>query len=189
MSRAVEITRLDLSFAELRKMAKKEKSPLVVRRMLAIAPSDPEANGVLADTLASRQAFADAVPHYRAYLAAHGSNGNEWTGLGIALVATGKPAEAVEAFRNAVAANASNAQFRINLARALLDQGDSGAALEEARRAATAVPDEPAAHDVLARAFATRGMLDFARREFQRALQLDPQYAPSVEGLKQLAGR
>lgn len=37
MSGAVKVTRLDLSSVELRKLAKKEKNPLIVRRMLAIA--------------------------------------------------------------------------------------------------------------------------------------------------------
>jgi hypothetical protein len=47
-------------------------------------PSDPEAHGVLADIYASHQAFSEAIPHYRAYLASHPTDGNEWTGLGIA---------------------------------------------------------------------------------------------------------
>lgn len=37
MSRPVKITRLDLSAAELRRLAKKEKNPLIVRRILGIA--------------------------------------------------------------------------------------------------------------------------------------------------------
>ena len=37
MSGAVKMTRLDMSAAELRKAAKKERNPLVVRRILAIA--------------------------------------------------------------------------------------------------------------------------------------------------------
>jgi len=138
---------------------------------------------------AAHQAFADAIPHYRGYLAVHPTDGNEWTGLGIALIATGNAAEAAQAFRQAVGADPSNAQFRVNLARALLDQGETGAALDEAQRAVAAAPNEPAAHDVLARAFAGRGALDAARREFQRALQIDPKYAPAIEGLRQIGGR
>ena len=37
MSGAVRITRLDLSAADLRRLSKKQKNPLVVRRMLAMA--------------------------------------------------------------------------------------------------------------------------------------------------------
>jgi transposase len=37
MSGAVRITRFDLSAAELRRLSKKQKNPLIVRRMLAIA--------------------------------------------------------------------------------------------------------------------------------------------------------
>ena len=75
MSGAVEITRLDLSSAELRKLAKKEKNPLVVRRMLAIAlvldgsdrKSAAEACGM------DRQTLRDWVHRY---------NGEGMAGLG-----------------------------------------------------------------------------------------------------------
>ena len=65
---SVKITRLDLSVVELRKLAKKEKSPLIVRRMLAIAlvlegtdrRSAAEACGM------DRQTLRDWVHHYNA---------------------------------------------------------------------------------------------------------------------------
>ena len=37
MSGVVRITRVDLSAADLRRLSKKQKNPLIVRRMLAIA--------------------------------------------------------------------------------------------------------------------------------------------------------
>ena len=68
MSGAVRITRLDLSAADLRRLAKKEKNPLIVRRMLAIAlvlegldrASAAQACGM------DRQTLRDWVHHYNA---------------------------------------------------------------------------------------------------------------------------
>ena len=68
MSGAVPITRLDLSPAELRGLSKKQKNPLVVRRMLAIALV---LEGVCRQTAAKacgmdRQTLRDWVHHYNA---------------------------------------------------------------------------------------------------------------------------
>jgi IstB-like ATP binding protein/Winged helix-turn helix len=68
MSGAVRITRLDLSAAELRKLAKKQTKPLIVRRMLAIALV---LDGVDRQTAArscgmDRQTLRDWVHHYNA---------------------------------------------------------------------------------------------------------------------------
>lgn len=68
MSGAVRITRLDLSAAELRKLAKKQTKPLIVRRMLAIALV---LEGVDRQTAArscgmDRQTLRDWVHHYNA---------------------------------------------------------------------------------------------------------------------------
>ena len=68
MSGAIGITRLDLSVGQLRQLAKKEKNPLIVRRMLAIAlvlegsdrRSAAEACGM------DRQTLRDWVHHYNA---------------------------------------------------------------------------------------------------------------------------
>jgi transposase len=68
MSGAVRITRLDLSAVELRKLTKKQKKPLIVRRMLAIALV---LEGVDRQTAArscgmDRQTLRDWVHHYNA---------------------------------------------------------------------------------------------------------------------------
>lgn len=68
MSGAIRVTRVDLSVEQLRKQAKKEKNPLIVRRMLAIAlvlegldrRSAAEACGM------DRQTLRDWVHHYNA---------------------------------------------------------------------------------------------------------------------------
>jgi transposase len=68
MSGAVRITRLNLSAADLRRLAKKEKNPLIVRRMLAIAlvlEGSDRASAARACGM-DRQTLRDWVHHYNA---------------------------------------------------------------------------------------------------------------------------
>jgi Flp pilus assembly protein TadD len=144
------------------------------------------AHGLLADAFAARREFEAAIPHYREYLAAFPNDGHAWTGLGIALISSGRAPEAVEAFRRAVASAPDNVRFRLNLARALLDSGNLAEAATVAREAAAANPADPAPHDILARIAVSEGRLDAARLHFQRALQVDPSFAPALDGLRAL---
>lgn len=68
MSGAVRITRLDLSAADLRRLAKKEKNPLIVRRMLAIALVLEGSDRACAAKACGmdRQTLRDWVHHYNA---------------------------------------------------------------------------------------------------------------------------
>ncbi len=81
------------------------------------------AHSILADVYSERHAFDQAIPHYRAIVAAQPRNGAAWTGLGVALASTNRLNEAVTAFQQAVAADPANAQYRQNLARALQMSG------------------------------------------------------------------
>lgn len=139
------------------------------------------AHAQLANTFAASGRFAEAIPHYRAYLAAHGADAAAWTGLGIAQAQTGAAREALDAFRRAASADPSP-QSRLNLARALVENGE----LDDAQRLASQLPQEPAAHDVLGRVHLRRGDTAAARAAFERALQIDPAYAPARDALRAL---
>lgn len=68
MSGAVRITRVDLSAMDLRRLAKKEKNPLIVRRLLAIAlvlEGSDRASAAHACGM-DRQTLRDWVHHYNA---------------------------------------------------------------------------------------------------------------------------
>lgn len=68
MSGGVPITRLDLSAADLRRLSKKQKNPLIVRRMLAIALVLEEVDRQTAAKACGmdRQTVRDWVHHYNA---------------------------------------------------------------------------------------------------------------------------
>lgn len=154
------------------------------REALRITPDFAEAHGLLADALASQEAFEKAIPHYRAFVKARPQDVNAWTGLGVASALSGRSEDAVAAFRAAVAAAPDTSRLRQNLARALLSSGRVGDAAKEAERAVTLDSNDPSAHEVLGRVFVAQRRFDDARRAFERALRLDPSYAPAVEGLR-----
>lgn len=154
------------------------------REALRIKQDFVEAHGLLADALASRQAFDEAIPHYRAFVAARPQDVNAWTGLGVASIMTGRAEDAIAAFRSAADAAPDNSRLRQNLARALLDTGKLETAEAEAQRSVALDRNDPAAHEVLGRTFAAQRRFADARNAFQRSLQLDPSYAPALEGLR-----
>ncbi|HKW00246.1 MAG TPA: tetratricopeptide repeat protein [Vicinamibacterales bacterium] len=154
------------------------------RLILAAAPDDAQAHGLLADALAGERAFTEAIPHYREFLEVHATDANAWTALGVALVASGKPADAIAAFRNAVNAAPENGHFRQNLARSLLERGDIGGAEEQAAQATALDPEDPGGHELLGRVLADQGKIDAARLQFTRSLELDPSYEPALQGLR-----
>jgi tetratricopeptide (TPR) repeat protein len=154
--------------------------------VIAQKPDDAAPHAIVADLLAEQQAFGDAIPYYQAFLKANPGNVNAWTGLGVAFVATGKPADAATAFRSAVDIDPKNSRLRQNLARALLASGAIADALTEAQQAVTHGPTDPVSFDVLGQALAKSGRIADARITFQRALQLDPTYQPAIAALRAL---
>jgi Flp pilus assembly protein TadD len=147
------------------------------------------AHGALANALAGRRRFAEAIPHYREYLAAHPADADAWTGLGIAFAQSGDRAGALRAFREAATAAPSNVRFQLNFARALLDAGEVDHAGRLAHDLSRAAPRDPAAHDILGRVLAAKGDRAGARAAFVRALQLDPGFLPAREALQAIADR
>jgi len=156
------------------------------REALRISPDFVEAHGLLADALSGRQAFEQAIPHYRAFVQARPQDVNAWTGLGVASALTGRNRDAVAAFTTAVTVAPGVSRLRQNLARALLDAGNLDNAAQEAQRAVALDANDPSAHEVLGRVFAAQRKFDDARRSFEQALRLDPSHAPAAEGLRSI---
>ena len=175
-SELLAVGAVDEAIDQLREFVREEPGLLATR----------SAHGLLADALAGRQAFGEAIPHYREYLAANPDDGRAWTGLAIANLMIGQTQEAVNGFRRAAAAEPGNVRFQLNLARALLDTGRVEEAAALAQQAAAAGPTDPAAYELLARVLASQGDVDGAREQFERALRLDPSFGPALDGLRSL---
>jgi tetratricopeptide (TPR) repeat protein len=129
-----------------------EDSLSMARQVLTAAPADHAAHALMAEAYSAQARFGEAIPHFEAYLRVQRDDGAGWTGLGIALMSSGRGADGVNAFRQAVAVAQQNAGYRMNLARALIDTGQPAAAIEHARAAVQLTGGDPAAVELLARA-------------------------------------
>ena len=147
-------------------------------------PVVPEAHGLIADALVRRDRAAEAIPHFRQWLDNEPANHSGWSSFGRVLFSAGRAGEAVEAFGRAVAASPGNGHYHQNLSLALLETGRVNEAETHARQAVTLLPAEPGTHDALARVLAAQGKIEDALREFRRALEIDPNYAPALDGLR-----
>lgn len=121
----------------------------ILQPLVTGATSDYAAHGLMAESLVAGGRFADAVPHYESYLRSQKDDGAGWTGLGIALMSSGRSSEGVGAFRQAVAVAPNHAGYRMNLARALIDTGQQAAAVEHAQMAVQLTQGDPAAMELL----------------------------------------
>jgi len=177
----VESGESDEGVTELQRFIEQEPDALAARA----------AEGLIGDALASRQAFADAIPHYRRYLEAYPNDIAGWTGLGVALAASGQASAATEAFRSVARLNPGDAHAEINLARSMIDAGDLEGAAVIVQQQIAAHPDAAAPFDLLGRIRAANGDVAGAREAFERALMVDPGFVPAREALADLgaAGR
>jgi tetratricopeptide (TPR) repeat protein len=150
------------------------------------APVVPRAHGLIADALVRRDRAAEAIPHFREWLGAEPENHSGWSTFGRVLFSAGRAGEAAEAFGRAVAASPGNGHYHQNLALALLETARVSEAASHAQQAVRLLPAEPGTHDALARVFAAQGHIDEALGEFRKALAIDPNYAPALEGLRAL---
>lgn len=157
-----------------------------LRMVLAAEPDHAEAHGLLAEALMQQRAFAEAVPHYEAFLKTNGRNANGWSQLGVALASIDKAADSIPSFKNAVDLEPGNSRFHQNLARVLLTVGKTDEAIAEAQQALRINALDPPALDIFGRALAQAGRLADAKVILDRAISLDPTYAPAIEALRAL---
>jgi Flp pilus assembly protein TadD len=124
----------------------------VLQPLVAGVQSDFAAHGLMAESLVAGGLFSEAIPHYEAYLRSQRDDGAAWTGLGIALMSSGRQTDGVAAFRQAVTVAPNHPGYRMNLARALIDAGQFAAAVEHAQMAVQLTQGDPAAIELLQRA-------------------------------------
>jgi tetratricopeptide (TPR) repeat protein len=150
--------------------------------------ANPEVDHLLAEALFETQAFDEAIPHFRAYLSAHGPDAEALHQLGIALMSTRQLLQAADAFRAVVALDPLDGAARRNWATTLVALGDAPAALEQAQQAVRLQPSDAGSADVLGRALELRGQGTEAERWYVRALTLDASFVDAREDLDRVRG-
>lgn len=137
---------LGRAYAELERT---EEAIAVLQPLVVGAGRDAAAHGLMAESLVAAGRFTEAIPHYDAYLRSQRDDGAGWTGLGIALMSSGRQTDGVAAFRQAVMVAPNHAGYRMNVARALIDTGQPAAAVEHAEMAVQLTQGDPAALELL----------------------------------------
>jgi tetratricopeptide (TPR) repeat protein len=102
------------------------------------------------------------------------------------LLATARNREAVIAFKEAIEADPHNGVAELGLATALGESSQPVATADAARRAIQKGADRPGARYILGRSLSECGRFHEAESELRRALQLDPDHAPSQTMLAEL---
>jgi predicted O-linked N-acetylglucosamine transferase (SPINDLY family) len=155
----------------------------IYRRILAVAPNQPDALhllGVLDHQLGRHDA---AIEQIRRAIAANGMEPAYHGNLGSVLSSVGRLDEAAAAFRRALELKPDQADACYNLGNALRDQGKSDEAIAAYRRALELRPGYAEAHNNLGNVLEILGRLDEAIACFRRALELNPAYAEASHNL------
>ncbi len=156
------------------------ESEAEVRKALAIAPDDPEANMWMASCMIFNGKKRDSLPHLRKAVAPWQQSFNAYGSLLSLLLEFGMNDEAIARGKDAVASNKNNTYFRRLLAQAYDQKGDQETALREYR---TALEEDN--YDVskaitrltVARLLWKMNRKDEARSEVQQVIDKGPAFA------------
>jgi tetratricopeptide (TPR) repeat protein len=139
---------------------------------LAYTDDNSEAEVGVADALAKRGQFDQAISHY--HLAQrYAADCAPFNNLGSLLARQGKFDEAAAQFRRALAFDPNSSAAHANLGMALARQNRSDESMEHFRRAIEINPLAITAHRGTARLLLLEGKIDEARAEFERAIAID----------------
>ncbi|MGE0815938.1 MAG: sulfatase-like hydrolase/transferase [Vicinamibacterales bacterium] len=168
-ARLAEVTSGELSGAALED---------ALRAILREDPRNPQAQVRLGYALVARQRCAEAIPLFRAAIAAAIPTADAHLGLAGCLAADGNVGEATAVLAAADAVEPGNPVVAANRGTLLSDAGRPDAALEFLERAVDADPDLHQARFALAIALARLGRREDAAREATGLLQRLPAAAP-----------
>ncbi|MEZ5290035.1 MAG: sulfatase-like hydrolase/transferase [Vicinamibacterales bacterium] len=157
-----------------------------LRAILREDPRNPQAQVRLGYALVARDRCADAVPLFRAAIAAGMPTADAYLGLAGCLAGDGKVEEAAAALAAADAVEPGNPVVAANRGTLLSDAGHPEAALDFLRRAVQADPDLHQARFGLAIALARLGRREEAAREAVVLLQRLPATAPQRAEVQRL---
>lgn len=144
------------------------------RAIVALAPSDSDANASLGDLYTSMNRQAEAEAAYRTLIRARPSNPEGYLRLGAVLAKGDQPAGAVDVLEKAIELAPGLAEPRLRLAEVLVRLGQPEKAEVYATQALGIAPSD-IAHNLMGAALASQGRLPEAVEHFRAALQLAPE--------------
>ena len=144
----------------------------VLRRLIDLAPSDPEAHYNLALAMAAMGDEDDAIHEFSAALALNPNHGGARRSLGIALMHADRLKESAEQLQRAAAITPRDAETANNLGMVLLRLKDVEGAVVALEKAVSLNPKLIKAHFNLSQAYLRAGRADDARRASDRAAAL-----------------
>jgi tetratricopeptide (TPR) repeat protein len=151
------------------------------------APLPGKARGLLdqANKCLDEGAHAQAVEHFREFLALQPRHPEALCNLGVALVSLGRYQEAEPCYREAIEIDPLSAEALCNLATLL--QGNPAEAEQYLRRALKINPKNVDARGKLGLALAFKGRLREAKAALKKALKAAPRHAEALLGLALIA--
>ena len=146
---------------------------------LAVTENNDLAHFNLGAELASRGAFAEAIPHLAEAVRINPNKADGHMSLADALAQEHRFAEAIPQYQAALRLKPNDAETHANLGRALFATGQLAEAIAQYSEAARLEPKNPQAHYDLGVAFTQRGDSAKAAAQLELSLELEPQSAPA----------
>jgi predicted TPR repeat methyltransferase len=161
----------------------------IYRRILAIAPSDPDALHYLGILRYQRGGTSEAVELIRGAIESSPEYAEAHNNLGNVLQEAGRMEEAAVAYRRALDLRPDDAPTLNNLAVALRSLGQIEEAVALHRRAIALAPRYAEGHFSLGKALRQSGNLDGGIEAFRTAIELDPTHERAYTSLGRLLHR
>ncbi len=150
---------------------------------LAVTENNDLAHFNLGCELASRGAFAEAIPHFAEAVRLRPNKADAHSGLAEALAGEHRFAEAIPQYEASLRLKPGNAETHAGLGHALVATGQLNEAVAEFTEAVRLDPKSAEAQYDLGVALAQRGDSAKAARAFELSLALEPKSAPAHCGL------
>ena len=137
----------------------------------------------LGNILVSKQAYEQAIAHFRQAMNIRPNYAQARYNLGIALRLQGKLDEAIKQYQQVLQLEPEHIEARNNLGNVLAEQGQLDEAIKQFRKALQIDAHDAKTHNNLGAALESRGELDEAIQHHRRALQLRPDYIEAINNL------
>ena len=155
----------------------------LLRKVVALRPSIPEARSNLGTLLAMTGNFDEAISEFHSALSLRPGDPAFHNNLGNAFRGKGDDASAIEQYRRAIAVRPDYADAHNNLAGLLGAAGRHEQAIEGFRAVVHLRPTDADAAYNLAKALSTAGKVDQAVPVFRRSIELRPDFLDAISEL------